>query len=89
MHCREGIFGTDADQFNPDRWETIRPGPAYLPFNGGSRTCVGQQYALTVAGFTIARIAQTFKNIEDIDGEWNGRVGLTMSSLNVVKVRFS
>lgn len=25
MHRRKDFYGTDAEQFNPDRWETLRP----------------------------------------------------------------
>ena len=90
MHRRKDIFGPDAEEFNPDRWETIRPGWAYLPFNGGPRTCAGQQYALTIAGYTVARLAQTFESVEDVGGmEWNGKTGLTMASLHGVNVRVS
>ena len=34
MHRRKDIYGVDADEFRPERWETLRPGWAYLPFNG-------------------------------------------------------
>ena len=26
MHRRKDYFGEDADQYNPDRWESLRPG---------------------------------------------------------------
>ncbi|KAB8070020.1 cytochrome P450 [Aspergillus leporis] len=90
MHRREDIFGPDAEEFNPDRWHTIRPGWGYLPFNGGPRICAGQQYALTVAEYTIVRIVRTFTEIEDCGGrEWNGKIRLTMCSLDGTKVRLS
>ncbi|THC94053.1 hypothetical protein EYZ11_006462 [Aspergillus tanneri] len=90
MHRREDIFGPDAEEFNPDRWHTIRPGWGYLPFNGGPRICAGQQYALTVAEYTIVRLVQTFTEIEDCGGqEWNGKIRLTMCSLDGTKVRLS
>ncbi|RDL35873.1 putative cytochrome P450 alkane hydroxylase [Venustampulla echinocandica] len=47
LHRRKDIYGPDADEFKPDRWETLRAGWAYLPFNGGPRICIGQQFALT------------------------------------------
>ncbi|KAL8715116.1 MAG: hypothetical protein Q9220_001073 [cf. Caloplaca sp. 1 TL-2023] len=40
---RKDIFGEDADEFKPERWETLRPGWDYLPFNGGPRICIGRE----------------------------------------------
>lgn len=61
MHRNKAVFGADADDFNPDRWENLRVGWEYLPFNGGPRICVGQQFALTEAGYTTVRLVQHFE----------------------------
>jgi len=46
MHRRKDIFGEDAEEFRPERWgENLRPGWAYLPFNGGPRACLGREYS--------------------------------------------
>jgi cytochrome P450 len=38
----------DPDVFSPDRWDHWTPKPwQYLPFNGGPRICVGQNFAMT------------------------------------------
>ncbi|KAF4628816.1 hypothetical protein G7Y89_g9337 [Cudoniella acicularis] len=63
----------DADKFFPERWETWQPRPwHYIPFNGGPRICIGQQFALTEVGYTIVRLLQRFERIHnhmfDIDG---------------------
>jgi cytochrome P450 len=48
LHRRKDIYGKDADVFKPERWldsdddKGFRPGWAYLPFNGGPRTCIGR-----------------------------------------------
>lgn len=34
MHRRRDLYGDDAEEFRPERWEKIRPGWEYLPFNG-------------------------------------------------------
>ena len=34
MHRRKDIYRIDAEGFRPERWETLRPGWGYLPFNG-------------------------------------------------------
>lgn len=54
MHRRKDLYGEDADQFRPDRWEPnsgkapdLRNiGWGYLPFNGGPRVCLGREYKL-------------------------------------------
>jgi cytochrome P450 len=51
MHRRKDIYGLDADEFRPERWEDdslSNVGWGYLPFNGGPRLCLGRK--LTNAG---------------------------------------
>ena len=67
LQRRHDLWGPDADEFVPDRWEKKRPGWNYMPFNGGPRICVGQQYALTEAGYLVVRILQRFDIIEGVD----------------------
>ncbi|KAE8453474.1 hypothetical protein EG329_010335 [Mollisiaceae sp. DMI_Dod_QoI] len=90
MHRRTDIYGPDAEEFRPERWapeEGLRPGWGYLPFNGGPRICVGQQFALTEASYTTVRLLQEFSGIEDRDGtEWFEKLSLTMASGEGVKV---
>ncbi|CZS96200.1 probable cytochrome P450 52A12 [Rhynchosporium graminicola] len=88
MHRRTDIFGPDADAFDPDRWDDgLRPGWAYLPFNGGPRICVGQIFALTEASYTTVRLLQEFGGIEDRDGSaWEELIGLTCASAKGVCV---
>ncbi|KAG7662130.1 uncharacterized protein J8A68_004392 [[Candida] subhashii] len=67
-HRREEFYGKDADKFRPERWDDLKKlGWAYLPFNGGPRICLGQQFALTEASYVIARLAQMFPNIKSMD----------------------
>lgn len=35
MHRLNPIYGADAQDFRPERWENLRVGWEYLPFNGG------------------------------------------------------
>ncbi|CAH2353700.1 cytochrome P450 52A12 [[Candida] railenensis] len=87
-------YGKDADYFRPERWltgETKKLGWAYLPFNGGPRICLGQQFALTQASYVVARLCQTFPNIESFDDEYPPRKNtyLTMSHVNGVFIGLS
>jgi len=87
MHRHKDIYGQDAEEYRPERWEALRVGWGYLPFNGGPRICVGQQFALTEAGYTIVRLLQKFEKIESRDPEpWMENMHLTLSSGNGVQV---
>ncbi|QSZ35999.1 hypothetical protein DSL72_007123 [Monilinia vaccinii-corymbosi] len=90
MHRRADIFGPDAEEFRPERWAPergLRPGWGYLPFSGGPRTCVGQQFALAEASYTIVRLLQEFGALEDRDGtDWVEQFALTVCSAKGVQV---
>ncbi len=51
MQRRKDIYGEDANEFRPDRWDpSERSQPdlrhinwGYLPFNGGPRVCLGRE----------------------------------------------
>ncbi|KAF3394002.1 Cytochrome P450 52A13 [Penicillium rolfsii] len=87
MHRRQDIFGPDADEYRPERWEKLKPGWAYIPFNGGPRICIGQQFALTEAGYCIVRIMQEFEAMESRDSRpFTEALTLTLASFNGTKV---
>ena len=85
---RKNIFGPDADEFRPERWEeheTSSPyGWAYFPFNGGPRACLGQDFALMEVSYTVVRLLQAFQIIRLPDGEKNERVGSERQRLTLV-----
>ncbi|KAJ5683338.1 hypothetical protein N7462_006503 [Penicillium macrosclerotiorum] len=86
MHRRKDIYGPDADQFRPERWKNDalkNVGWGYLPFNGGPRICLGQDFALLEAGFTIVRLLQTFEII-DMTEKFNVPVGEEKQVLTLV-----
>jgi cytochrome P450 len=67
LHLREDIWGPDVMEFKPERWVGRRPGWDFLPFNGGPRICLGQQFALTEAGYVIVRMLQKFDKIDNYE----------------------
>ncbi|KAJ5173170.1 cytochrome P450 alkane hydroxylase [Penicillium capsulatum] len=88
MHRRKELFGEDADEFRPERWETLRPGWEYLPFNGGPRICPGQKFALTESSYTIARLLHFFSGIQNLDmTEWREQLTLSLTLNNGVHCR--
>ncbi|KAF9630735.1 Cytochrome P450 [Lasiodiplodia theobromae] len=52
--------------FAPERWDSWTPRAwTYIPFNGGPRICIGQQFALTEMAYTIVRLLQRFERVEN------------------------
>ena len=69
MHRRKDLWGDDSEVFRPERWEGRKIGWEYLPFNGGPRVCLGQQFAMTEAGYILVRILQKFDKCLCMDDE--------------------
>lgn len=46
MQRRTDIWGPDAEDFKPERWEQNASSRTweYIPFNGGPRICLGREY---------------------------------------------
>ncbi|GAO17715.1 hypothetical protein UVI_02058150 [Ustilaginoidea virens] len=79
MHARKDLYPqvsrtfADPAVFTPDRWDHWSPAPwTYLPFHGGPRTCLGQNFALTEMAFCLARLAQRFERLE-YRGDWHAQ----------------
>ncbi|KAL8696041.1 MAG: hypothetical protein Q9224_003003 [Gallowayella concinna] len=78
-------------EFSPERWETWTPKPwQYIPFNGGPRICIGQQFALAEIGYTAVRIIQRFDRLEKYWGIEDDIVKseIVLSPANGVKIGF-
>ncbi|MCJ1248985.1 hypothetical protein MMC30_006206 [Trapelia coarctata] len=84
MHRRKDIFGEDAEEFRPERWldrgdvKGLRLGWEYVPFHGGPRICLGQQFALVEASYVTVRLMQEFEALESRDPEpWREKLSFT------------
>ncbi|KAL8704176.1 MAG: hypothetical protein Q9201_002674 [Fulgogasparrea decipioides] len=78
-------------QFCPERWDTWTPRPwQYVPFNGGPRICIGQQFAIAEIGYTTVRILQRFERMEKYWGTGDEALKseIVLSPANGVKVGF-
>ena len=74
----------DPDTFNPDRFPIDEKMPnevtenyAYLPFGGGQRKCVGDQFALFESIVTLAMVCRRFDFELDPTKHPNGECGMT------------
>ncbi|KAI9815253.1 MAG: hypothetical protein M1827_002733 [Pycnora praestabilis] len=88
MQRDKDIWGEDADEFRPERWEDMKTGWHYIPFSGGPRICPGQQIALTECAYVLVRLMQNFRAMENRDPEmaFIEQSRLTVESRNGVKV---
>jgi cytochrome P450 len=64
VHRRPKLW-PDPDRFDPGRFapehESTRPRFAYIPFGGGPRGCIGNQFAMLEAQLIVATIAQRYR----------------------------
>lgn len=78
--------------FAPERWEHWTPKSwTYIPFNGGPRICIGQQFALTEMGYTLVRILQRFEGLEvggSAEREVKLRADIVLQPAGTVMVSF-
>ena len=82
MHRRKDLWGEDAEEFRPERFQGRKPGWEYLPFNGGPRICIGQQFALTEASYVVVRLLQRFDQIQPGAHELEGPVTSNLTLTN-------
>lgn len=60
-------------EWAPERWERWQPRPwEYIPFNGGPRICIGQQFALVEMSYVLCRFFQRYERIESRMGPVDG-----------------
>lgn len=59
---RPDIWGEDAEEFRPERWEDHKIGWEWIPFGGGPRKCLGRKYSTYIESLSL-RILNTHVRI--------------------------
>ncbi|MGI5466401.1 cytochrome P450 [Streptomyces sp. CA-132043] len=64
IHRDPAVFGDDADAFNPDRWvDNPEIKRSFMPFGGGNRKCIGDQFALAEATIALAEVLRSWRMV--------------------------
>jgi cytochrome P450 len=62
---RDARWYPEPERFDPDRWtaeaQAARPKFSYFPFGGGTRTCIGDQFAWTEGMLLLATLTQRWR----------------------------
>ena len=63
VHHSTEIWGPDADEFRPERWETVteRQKGAFIPFSYGPRSCVGRNVAEMELALIVATVFRRYE----------------------------
>ena len=63
IHHSKEIWGPDADEFRPERWNTVtsRQKNAFIPFSHGPRACVGRNVAEMELKMIVATWARRYR----------------------------
>ena len=91
LHRRKEVFGDDADEFRPERWQGWTPPPwPFIPFGGGPRICIGQEVGFTQICYALAALVTVAQEIENCDpvSEFVELYRLLTVGRNGIKVAF-
>jgi unspecific monooxygenase len=71
LHRDPGVWGADAEAFDPDRFEAAavrsRPPHTFKPFGTGARACIGRQFALHEATLVLGLLLRRYELRADPD----------------------
>jgi cytochrome P450 len=61
LHRRPDLF-PEPERFDPDRWVSFEPPPfSYVPFGGGARRCIGEDFALSEIAIVLTALVSRFR----------------------------
>ncbi|KAL5464228.1 hypothetical protein PMIN06_001237 [Paraphaeosphaeria minitans] len=89
VHVSKEIYGPDADEWKPDRWNNFKPGSSeFLAFGAGRRACVGKDKALAEAAYLLVRLVKRFESFESRTPEWKPDATFSMKNKKGYQITF-
>jgi cytochrome P450 len=86
LHRDKKIWGPDADEFRPSRWDDggFNPSPfEFMPFGAGPRQCLAQEKAMMETSYITVRMLQEFREVRSEDDRpYQAQVALTAKNAN-------
>lgn len=87
LHRRQDVYGFDAEEFRPERWDGLNARWEFLPFSAGPKVCMGQTYAYAEMVYILSRIVQEFERVERRSDEpWMEKWSITLLNASGTKV---
>lgn len=87
LHVRPDLF-PDPMRFDPDRWLGAPPTPfAFIPFGGGARRCIGEEFAWMEASIVLLALARRYRFVMDSTVEVPTLPSVTLRPAAPVPVR--
>lgn len=85
IHRSTEIWGSDAEEFVPERWEnlTARQKAAFIPFSHGPRACVGRNVAEMELLCIVATVFSLFEFQLEQEGEMETSEGFLRKPLGL------
>jgi cytochrome P450 len=85
IHHSKEIWGPDADEFVPDRWDRLsdRQKKAFIPFSYGPRSCVGRNVAEMEMTCIVATVFRNFEFEMQQSGPLETREGFLRKPLGL------
>lgn len=87
---RDPRWFPEPERYNPDRFAPEAPPlprGAYLPFGGGTRICIGKEFALMEARLVLATVAQRLRLHLEPGQDLTPRFAVTLSPRNGLRMR--
>jgi len=82
LHRDPSVYGPNVEEFDPHRWENIKPSQwEFMAFGGGPRSCMGREKSLVESAYLLAKLAAKYETLEARDYRpWTGTMAFSCAN---------